>query len=154
MLVRETTSPSSSTSRSMSRFQSPSARRYGSGSGSCAGPGDPRVVERVERRHPGGDRGREGLTEEGAERLVLPGLNVPRAPVVHEHDAEDVLPEVRDRDRLAEPARDARDEAELELDVETPRGAERGARIAGALRCPHGRTTGVPLTTTVPARPW
>ena len=29
-----------------------------------------------------------------------------------------------------------------------------GALSSGALRCPLGRVTGVPETTTVPARPW
>ncbi len=29
-----------------------------------------------------------------------------------------------------------------------------GASSVGAFRCPHGRITGVPLTTTVPPRPW
>ena len=33
-------------------------------------------------------------------------------------------------------------------------GPKVGAGSAGALRCPHGRTTVVPDTTTVPARPW
>ena len=29
-----------------------------------------------------------------------------------------------------------------------------GAASSGAFRCPLGRTIGVPLGTTVPARPW
>ena len=33
-------------------------------------------------------------------------------------------------------------------------GAASGAASGAARRCPHGRTTGVPDTTTVPARPW
>ena len=32
-------------------------------------------------------------------------------------------------------------------------GPKRGAGSSGAFDWPHGRTTGVPLTTTVPARP-
>ena len=33
-------------------------------------------------------------------------------------------------------------------------GPWRGVSSSGDLTCPDGRTTGVPLTTTVPARPW
>ncbi len=33
-------------------------------------------------------------------------------------------------------------------------GPKAGWGSAGVLRCPVGRTTSVPLTTTVPARPW
>ena len=48
----------------------------------------------------------------------------------------------------------ADDEAELELDVEPARGAE-GRRVGvGRLGLAARAPTGVPLTTTVPARPW
>jgi hypothetical protein len=33
-------------------------------------------------------------------------------------------------------------------------GPNTGSGVSGGLRWPRGRTTGVPLTTTVPARPW
>ena len=33
-------------------------------------------------------------------------------------------------------------------------GPKTGTGSVGPLRCPHGRTTSVPDTTTVPARPW
>ena len=59
------------------------------------------VGQRVQRRHPGRDRGGEGLAEERAERLVLPGLDVPGGPVVDQHHAEDVVGEVVDRDPVA-----------------------------------------------------
>src|SRR5687767_3647703 len=76
--------------------------------------------QRVQRRHPGAYRRREGLAQERAERLVLPALDVARAPVVDEHEAEDVLGRPRDRDRLAElGGRPAGDEAQLELYVKT-----------------------------------
>ena len=40
------------------------------------------------------------------------------------------------------------------LDVEPMRGTEGRGVVARALRCPCGRRTSVPETTTVPARPW
>ena len=83
--------PLSSTSSSRSSAQSRLRARYASGGGSCAGAVDGGVLEQRERRHPGGDRRRERLAEERPERLVLPRLEVPRAPVVDEHDAEDVV---------------------------------------------------------------
>src|SRR5436305_308915 len=46
---------------------------------------DTAVAEQRERRHPGRDRRLERLAEEGAERHVLPRLDVARAPVVDEH---------------------------------------------------------------------
>ena len=113
------------------------------------------VLEECERRHPGADRGRERLAEEGAERLVLPGLDVARAPVVDEHDAEDVVAE-RPRPARARRARSptpttkpsSSSMSSLRL------GPKRGASSAGAFDWPQGRRIGVPLTTTVPARPW
>ena len=68
--------------------------------------------------------------------------------------------EVVDPDPAAELRADPDHEAELRLDVEPPAGPELGGRSVLApvepveTRCPHGRTTGVPLTTTVPPRPW
>ena len=59
-----------------------------------------------------------------------------------------------DRHRLSELARDADDEAELELEVEAAAGAEGRRVLVGSLPWPLGRTTSVPLTTTLPARPW
>ena len=61
------------------------------------------VLEQRQRRDPGPDRRRERLAEERPERLVLPRLDVTRAPVVDEDDAEDVVPERR----RASPARRA-----------------------------------------------
>ena len=78
-------------------------KRFGVGgwttSGGCA--------ERLERGHgsdPGRDAGGEVFCEEGAEGLVLPGLNVAGGPVVEEADAEEVMVGLRDRDRRAEEA--------------------------------------------------
>ena len=83
-------------------------------------------LEVDERRHPGADRGRERLAQEGAERLVLPGLDVARAPVVDEDDAEDVLERAVDRDGLAERLGGPDHESELQLDVEPPARTEDG----------------------------
>src|SRR5438309_3246853 len=93
---------------------------------------DARVLEQGERRHPRRDRGLERLAEVGAERLVLPGLDVARAPVVDEDDAEDVVGEPSDRNGVAELGGDAGDEAELELEVEATARAE-GGRVL--VRC-------------------
>src|SRR5919106_853205 len=91
-----------------------------------------------QRDDPGRDRSRERLAEEWAERLVLPGLDVARAPVVDQNGAEDVVERLGDRDRLAVGARHAHDEAELELDVELLRRAKgrrvRVRRLALAVR--------------------
>ena len=55
----------------------------------------------------------------------------------------------------AQLGRRADDEAELGLDVEPPGRAVRRSRLVGRLAlAADGRVTGVPETTTVPARPW
>jgi hypothetical protein len=77
-------------------------------------------------------------------------LDVARAPIVEHDAAEDVLPRLVDRDRLAERVARTRDEAEFEFEIERRRRTE--ARF-GAV-CPSGRTIGVSLTTTVLERPW
>src|SRR5207302_4713660 len=81
---------------------------------------DTAVLEQSEGRHPRRDRRLERLPEQRAERHVLPRLNVACAPVVDEHDAEDVVREALCRYGLAERAWHSNDEAELELDVEPP----------------------------------
>src|SRR5215210_3606580 len=105
--------------------------------------GYPAFLEQRERRHPRGDRRREALAEEGAERDVLPRLQVARAPVVDKGDAEDVLAKRVRRYGLPQPARRADDEAELELDVEPTRRAEHGRigvrRLRLAARPPNRR---------------
>ena len=85
--------------------------------------GDEVGLERGQRRDPGRDRRREGLAQERAERAVLEALDVPRAPVVDEHEAEDVIAYVGGADRVAERLARARDEPELELEVQLLGGA-------------------------------
>ena len=71
--------------------------------------------------------GAEVLCKEGPQRDVLPLLDVPRAPVVHEHHAEDPLVRRRHRDGVAEPVGGAADEeGGLELEVQEAAGAENG----------------------------
>src|SRR5204863_9335246 len=75
------------------------------------------LVEQGERRDPARDRRLEGLSEEGAEWHVFPRLNVAGAPVVHEHDSEDVLGEALCLYRLAQSVRDTQDETKIAVSV-------------------------------------
>ena len=111
--------------------------------------------ERLERHDPGRDAGRERLAEERSERDVLPGLDVARAPVVEDDDAEEVVARLAHGDRVPRSVGPADHEADLALDVERRWTGPNGGTPSGpGRRCPDGRTTSVPLTTTVPARPW
>ena len=103
----------------------------------------------VERHDPRRDRRGEALGQVRAERLVLESLDVTRRPVVEQHDAEDVTVGVVGLD--ARRRRTTDEEADLELDVERRVGASRGGPSPAAMS-PSGRTTGVPLTTTVRGR--
>ena len=76
--------------------------------GVLLGRGHPGVGQGLQRHHPRADRGGERLAQEGAQRLVLPGLDVAGRPVVDQHDAEDVLGQVVDADPLAQGGRYAR----------------------------------------------
>ena len=58
------------------------------------------------------------LREEGSERLVFPGLQVTRRPVVEQGDAEQVLRRFGDRHAFAECIALAHDEAEFQFEVE------------------------------------
>ena len=89
--------------------------------------------QRLERDHPRRNRGREALRQERPERLVLPGLDVARRPVAQQHGAEHVLARVaRSTIGCAERIAGADEEAELDLVVEAPARAERGAAAASA----------------------
>ena len=111
--------------------------------------------ERRHRRHPRRDRRRERLAEERPERLGLERLQVARAPVVEQHDAEDVVERARRRAR-ARPSRSAcrstkpssSSTSSFALGPNTG-GASRSGRL-----WPRGRRTGVPPATTVAERPW
>ena len=126
--VREITSPLSSTSSAMSSAQSPVGLEVVERRRVLRRGGHPERLERGERHDPGRDRGGERLPQERAERLVLPALDVARAPVVDEHEAEHVVGRLGGRDARAERVAGAGDEPELELDVEPLRSARTWAR--------------------------
>src|SRR5262245_33205167 len=81
----------------------------------------PEWRQRLLRHHPGRDRGGEILAQERPERLIFPALDIARRPVVEEAEAEDVLRRLRNGNSVAEPARNADVEAELELEIEIAR---------------------------------
>src|SRR5207237_5304620 len=68
--------------------------------------------------------------EEGTERLVLPGLQVARRPVVEQHGAEHMVEGSADGYRASQPVASAGDEAELGFIVQAPaRGIGRCRRV-------------------------
>src|SRR5690606_17625539 len=73
------------------------------------------------------------LAQVGAERDILPGLDVAGRPVVEEHGTEEVLLGVVGGDLAAHRRSGADDEPELRLDVEADRGPEDRRRVLGAL---------------------
>ena len=60
--------------------------------------------QRLRGHHPRRNRGGEILAEEWAERLILPGLDVARGPVVEQAEAENMLGGLADRHGFAERA--------------------------------------------------
>ena len=85
--------------------------------------------QRLRRHHPGRNRGGEILAEERPERLIFPGLDVARRPVVEQAEAENVVRRAADRNGLAKLARRADVNAELELKIEIARRAVAWRRI-------------------------
>jgi hypothetical protein len=79
-------------------------KRFGVGGGARRG-GSAEGLKRSHGGDPGGDGGSEVLCEEGAEGLILPGLNVAGGPVVEQADAEEMMVCLRDGDGCAEQAR-------------------------------------------------
>ena len=77
----------------------PRRARYGSGSGSCAGAATKRSSSSASGVTQAPIEVANDFPRNGPERLVLPRLDVARAPVVDEHDAEDVVAERRGRRR-------------------------------------------------------
>src|SRR6266436_542955 len=61
----------------------------------------PEWFECLERDNPGRNAGAKVLRQKRAERLIFPCLNVARAPVIHQHKAEDVIDSAIDRHRFA-----------------------------------------------------
>ena len=94
--------------------------------------------------------------EERAERLVLPGLDVARGPVVEQARRRTRAPRRRrSAIGLAQRVARADEDAELELVVEPPaRARARARRHRRAWRWPTRPRNGVPLATIDEARPW
>ena len=123
--------------------------------GWARGSGGAEGLERGHRRDPGGDGGGEVFGEEGAEGLVLPGLDVAGGPVVEEADAEEVVGGFGDGDGGAEEAGLADVKRQFEFVVEGFGGKEVRlgfARWRGRV-WPVGRMMGIPLGTMEEARP-
>ena len=96
------------------------------------GAGRYRSAEGLESSHgsdPGGDGGGEAFSEEGAERLVFPRLDVAGRPVVEEAYAEDMVRGAGDRDRRSERIGLADVKGKLELVVEGGSGAKAGVEL-------------------------
>ena len=88
------------------------------------------------RDDPGREAGGEALAEEGAERLVLPGLDVAGGPVVEEGEAEEVRFSFGDGDGRAEGVAGADGCGDFELVVELVGGLEDGRGLGASLSWP------------------
>src|SRR5262249_18267308 len=85
---------------------------------------DTKRRQRLRRHHEGRDRGGEALGQERPQRLILPGLDVARRPVVEQAKSSDVLLGLADRDRCAARIAGPDEGAELKLIIEIPRRPE------------------------------
>src|SRR5262245_54531899 len=74
--------------------------------------------QRLQWDNPRRDRGAEVLGEKWSQRYVLPALDVAGAPVVDQHQAEDVIQCLAYRDGLAEFVAGSDDGADLQLEVD------------------------------------
>ena len=130
------------------------AAQVGQRLGVLPGEGDPRRGQRVDRHDPGRDGGGERLAEERPERDVLPRLEVAGAPVVEQHDAEEVVGGRVDGDRLAE-RRAPPTTNPSSASMSSWRSGRRSARGRPApCAGPSGGRRRCRTTTTVPERPW
>ena len=94
--------------------------------------------------HPGRDVGAQVLGQEGTQRNVLPLLDIPRAPVVHQHHAENVLVGFFDRNGIAHLVPAPNEERHLEFEVkQLARAKDWGVRLdrAGLAVGPANRLT-------------
>src|SRR5690606_3963511 len=89
---------------------------------------------------PGRDAGGEALGQEWPQRLVLPGLEVARRPVVEQAEARHMAARLADRNRLAAGVALADPDTQLQLVVEPLARTE--ARLAGTRR--QGLAIGTP----------
>ena len=111
-------------------------------------------LQRLARHHPRADRGRERFCQERTERHIFPLLDVARAPVVEQHEAEDHLLGLLLGEHAAHRRGLADHDAHLQLEIEPlarpearhlRHSAASTARAAASLWCRE--------TTTVEARP-
>ena len=117
----------------MSKACCPDLRQVGQWLRLLRRPRDTKRFERIQGHDPGRNRRGESLAVERPERHIFPLLDVARAPVVHQHEAEDVPLGFGDRDRLAERIGLADDAGRLELEIELGRRAEDRLLAVGQL---------------------
>src|SRR5205814_9062245 len=60
------------------------------------------LLERFQRHHPRRNAGAEIFRQKRSERLMFPGLNIARAPIVHQDKTEDVIDRASDGHQLAD----------------------------------------------------
>ncbi len=94
--------------------------------------------ERVHRHDPRADGRVEALGEERTERLVFPGLQIARGPIVEDADPGDVPVRIGDVDRIAELIALADPDRHFELVIEPLRRTDRGRIGIGRLGLPLG----------------
>jgi hypothetical protein len=85
---------------------------------------------------PGRDGGEEVFGEERAERLIFPGLDIARGPVVEQAEPADAIPRLRDRHRGAKRVVARDPDAEFELAIEPARRRVDGGWRVGRLELP------------------
>ena len=90
-------------------------------------------LQRLQRDHPRRDAGAKIFRQERAQRLVFPGLNVPRAPVVHQNDSENVILRSVDGNRLTKRIAGTNEEGRFQFEIEAlARAVNRAACIRQA----------------------
>ena len=109
--------------------------------------------QRLGRDGPGADRGGEALRQERPERLVFPGLQVARRPVVEQAKSGDMRLGLGHANAAAERVARADPNAKLELVIEPSAGTELRRRSLREFRLAKGRMTGAPLGMMDEARP-
>ncbi len=97
-------------------------------------------LQRFGHHDPGRDAGGEALGQEWPQRLVLPGLQVARRPVVEQAEARHMAARLANRNRLAAGVAPADPDTQLQLVVEPLARTE--ARLAGTRR--QGLAIGAP----------
>src|ERR1700733_12462463 len=81
--------------------------------------------------NPRGNTGHEILCQERAERLIFPGLDISRRPVVEQAEAGDMARSFIDWNRMTPGIAGANPDAELQFNVEPPAWSESRLRFVG-----------------------